>query len=105
MPTPGRLNISSRAFSRTGTGSTAGPALKLKILSVISSLRSREPLTVNRDGLKTCYHSSRLTVNGSRLSNFQQAQLDYVFVRRLQLFERGGGRRGFEVDARDRGLR
>jgi hypothetical protein len=35
IPTPGRLNISSRACSRTGTGSTAGPALKLKILSLI----------------------------------------------------------------------
>ncbi len=42
IPTPGRLNISSRARSSTGTGSTAGPALKLKILSVICSLRSCE---------------------------------------------------------------
>ncbi len=35
IPTPGRLSNSSRACSSTGTGSTAGPALKLKILSVI----------------------------------------------------------------------
>src|SRR6185369_5034384 len=35
MPTPGSDNISSRACSKTGTGITAGPALKLKIRSVI----------------------------------------------------------------------
>src|SRR5436190_4347585 len=35
MPTPGSDNISSRACSKTGTGITAGPALKLKIRSVM----------------------------------------------------------------------
>src|ERR1043165_7235476 len=35
MPTPGRLSISRCACSKTGTGKTAGPALKLKIRSVI----------------------------------------------------------------------
>src|SRR5215471_16792316 len=42
MPTPGSDSISSRACSRTGTGITAGPALKLKILSVISSSQVSE---------------------------------------------------------------
>src|SRR5688572_11014306 len=35
MPTPGRLNMSLCASSRTGTGKIAGPALKLKMRSVI----------------------------------------------------------------------
>src|SRR5690242_15830043 len=39
MPTPGRLSISRCASSKTGTGKTAGPALKLKILSVMPFLR------------------------------------------------------------------
>src|SRR6266550_2403728 len=36
MPTPGSDNISLCASSKTGTGITAGPALKLKIRSVIN---------------------------------------------------------------------
>ena len=36
MPTPGKLSKSRCASSKTGTGNTAGPALKLKILSVIT---------------------------------------------------------------------
>src|ERR1051325_860030 len=39
MPTPGSDNISSRACSKTGTGITAGPALKLKIRLVIRFLQ------------------------------------------------------------------
>ena len=39
IPAPGRLSISSRACSSTGTGSTAGPALKLKFYSVMFLLR------------------------------------------------------------------
>src|ERR1051325_5277033 len=39
MPTPGSDNISSRACSKTGTGITAGPALKLKIRAVIRFLQ------------------------------------------------------------------
>src|SRR6185312_5922818 len=35
MPTPGKLIMSRLASSKTGTGNTAGPALKLNILSVI----------------------------------------------------------------------
>src|SRR5215213_85956 len=38
MPTPGKLSMSRCASSKTGTGNTAGPALKLKILSVIDLL-------------------------------------------------------------------
>src|SRR5437773_3802134 len=37
IPTPGRLINSRCASSKTGSGSTAGPALKLKIRSVIRS--------------------------------------------------------------------
>src|SRR2546425_2593009 len=36
MPTPGSDNMFAPASSRTGTGITAGPALKLKIRSVIN---------------------------------------------------------------------
>jgi hypothetical protein len=39
MPTPGRLSMSRCASSKTGTGKTAGPALKLKIRSVMLYLR------------------------------------------------------------------
>src|ERR1043165_1773080 len=83
MPTPGKESISSRACSNTGTGRTAGPALKLKILSVMISFLSRVRLLTNR----------------------QQAKFDDVRIRRLHLFEHVRGRRGFEVDAGDRRLR
>src|SRR2546425_5239117 len=36
IPTPGSASRCARASSKTGTGNTAGPALKLKIRSVIS---------------------------------------------------------------------
>src|SRR2546429_1835536 len=36
IPTPGSASICARASSKTGTGKTAGPALKLKIRSVMS---------------------------------------------------------------------
>src|SRR5437762_13956203 len=36
IPTPGSASICARASSKTVTGNTAGPALKLKIRSVIS---------------------------------------------------------------------
>src|SRR5438270_10190186 len=36
IPTPASVSICARASSKTGTGKTAGPALKLKIRSVIS---------------------------------------------------------------------
>src|SRR6266700_3528322 len=36
IPIPGSATICARASSKTGTGNTAGPALKLKIRSVIS---------------------------------------------------------------------
>src|SRR6185436_1419504 len=39
IPTPGRLSMSRCAASKTGTGNTAGPALKLKIRSVIDFSR------------------------------------------------------------------
>src|SRR5262245_41171898 len=48
MPTPGRLNISRCACSKTGTGITAGPALKLKIRSVILNLQVYRITTVIR---------------------------------------------------------
>jgi hypothetical protein len=35
MPTPGKLTMSRCASSKTGTGKTAGPALKLNILSLM----------------------------------------------------------------------
>src|SRR5918997_3601092 len=49
----------------------------------------------------TGFIHSTFTIYHSPILNLQKAQLDDVRVGRLQLFERVGGRRGFEVDAGD----
>src|SRR6185503_11020153 len=86
MPTPGSVTRSRWISSSTGSGSTAGPAAKLKMrltvgMSVPSAARG-----------------------GPRL-NRDQVQIEDVVVAVADLLQQRVGRRAVEVDARHRRLR
>src|SRR5215203_501183 len=85
MPTPGSDTRSRWISSSTGSGSTAGPAAKLKMRLTVGMLAPQR-------------------FAGAPRLNRDQVQIEDVAVAVADLLQQRIGRRAVEVDARHRGL-
>src|SRR3972149_10771921 len=95
MPTPGSAMRSRCTCSRTGSGSTAGPAAKLRIRSVVAAIYLSLPGAL---GL-------RELIRRGRGSQRHHADVENLGIAAPDPAHERVRRLPFDVDARDRGLR
>src|SRR5690349_3721087 len=83
MPLPCQSSISAAAVRRTGSGSTAGPALKLKIRIVKALIVARLVGKATLSGADGRFHNSRLgrpLPAGGSLAFADARRIDYAAV-------------------------
>src|SRR6185295_2309273 len=99
MPLPATFQMASCALRRTGSGSTAGPALKLWMRSVIAG-----PFDVCRGGVGVAVILIP-TVTPSSPVDLAQLHADDVLIARPDPLDRPGIGHAVEMDPRQRGVR
>src|SRR6478735_7515824 len=98
MPLPATFQMASCAFRRTGSGSAAGPALKLKMRSVIGAFLVVCCRPEGAGRRESASSLSRLPVD------LAQLDADDVLIAAPDPLERARVGHAVEVDPRERGL-